>query len=420
MEIIVTPEAGGLAPPPRLFVASSPTCEAAAAPTPGTGPSLWLDMNATTPQGPGAVPAHLPFASSPAAGAAAVMEAMAHFGGSGGSSKCPPLHRSAPVMTPLSLPGSVTEQPQQPRLLGRGGFGAVFAISDRVAQKRIPLTFTDAGDRGAATELAVAQRIVRLWQQHQSSTHPSLSALVRVFGVHVGQTEATIDMELLDAGPLSRYAPITDEACLAGVARQLLLGLQELHTHVGALHRDIKPQNILASRDGAIKLIDFGCAALATEPGDAGALLASDQQGSTIQMAPERLRGEPHGPASDVWSVGVTIAELATGKHPFMSAAAADLAGDGGVTGRFWALASVIKHTASADECAAATDAALTQALANSSDVLRDFVRRAVHADPVRRATIAGLLEHPFVARGESDRSNGGGGSHTVPGPWVA
>uniref|UniRef100_A0A7S1LGX3 mitogen-activated protein kinase kinase n=1 Tax=Neobodo designis TaxID=312471 RepID=A0A7S1LGX3_NEODS len=310
--------------------------------------------------------------------------------------------------------------------LGRGQFGSVFKVSATApvngggatpapppfARKRITLTSGDpAAMRTLRTELIVARRL-----QRSSAPH-----LLRVRNARAGQMDATIDMELLDAGPLSRFAPMRDEACVAAVARELLLGLKALHGEVRALHRDIKLQNILASRAGAVKLVDFGSAAVLPDDAPADApLVAEDQQGTILQMSPERLRGEPHGPASDVWSVGVTIAELATGKHPFMSAAAADLAGDGGVTGRFWALASVIKHTASADECAAATDAALTQALANSSDVLRDFVRRAVHADPVRRATIAGLLEHPFVARGESDRSNGGGGSHTVPGPWVA
>merc|ERR1719197_442743 len=200
--------------------------------------------------------------------------------------------------------------------------------------------------------------------------------------------DTAIDMELLDAGPLSRFAPMRDEACVAAVARELLLGLQALHGEARALHRDIKLQNILASRAGAVKLVDFGSAAVLPDDAPADApLVAEDQQGTILQMSPERLRGEQHGPASDVWSVGVTIAELATGRHPFLPAEKGGLAS----TERFWALAEVIKHMATAEECASATDAAITAAVADCGAELRSFVCAAVRAEASERATVEEL-----------------------------
>jgi serine/threonine protein kinase len=203
-------------------------------------------------------------------------------------------------------------------------------------------------------------------------------------------TSAEITMEFMDAGHAGRLAPAPPPV-LAAVLRQVLLGLQALHAPpLRALHRDLKPENVLLNARGEAKLADFGVAALLGPEQET----ARDQQGTILQMSPERLRGEAHGAAGDVWSLGVTALQLATGRHPFVPAAGAAAS-----TERFWLLAEVIKHTASAEECEAATRAAVAAALGERASAdLRDFVDRCTATDPAARATVAELLAHPFLA----------------------
>ena len=97
------------------------------------------------------------------------------------------------------------------------------------------------------------------------------------------------------------------------VAAQLVLGLGALHS-LGVVHRDVKPTNVLLRHDGYYALTDFG---LSSAPG------ASGKAGTRGFWAPEVVRREPQGPAADFWSLGVTLACAAVGRHPFRPAAAA-------------------------------------------------------------------------------------------------
>jgi serine/threonine protein kinase len=89
------------------------------------------------------------------------------------------------------------------------------------------------------------------------------------------------------------------------------------------LHRDIKPENIMLLNDGIVKILDFGLARLTgparPEPESMGAsgTISGTLSGTLLYMPPEILRGEAATPASDVFSLGVVLYELAAGKHPF-------------------------------------------------------------------------------------------------------
>ncbi|XP_038901954.1 mitogen-activated protein kinase kinase kinase 18-like [Benincasa hispida] len=96
-----------------------------------------------------------------------------------------------------------------------------------------------------------------------------------------------------------------DEARIGIYTRQLLMGLQYIHSK-GLVHCDIKARNILIGRDGVAKLADFGCAKWATSQTD-------PIGGTPLFMAPEVARGEHQGFAADIWSIGCTIIEMATG-----------------------------------------------------------------------------------------------------------
>lgn len=142
----------------------------------------------------------------------------------------------------------------------------------------------------------------------------------------------------LSEQPTVRRMPLP-ERVLAIVAEQVLRGIHDMHQR-GHVHRDIKPQNILVNMLGVVKLSDFGLLeSLPAHNDQIGANRSFGRQmpvssggdestngdddeviglcsGTDKYMSPERQRGEPHGKPSDIWSLGVTLAECALGKYP--------------------------------------------------------------------------------------------------------
>jgi serine/threonine protein kinase len=144
-------------------------------------------------------------------------------------------------------------------------------------------------------------------------------------------------------------------------------GLAYAHRH-GVVHRDVKPGNLLRSRDGMVKLADFGIAK-AAEQSDitkVGSVL-----GTAAYLAPEQARGEPAGPASDLYALGVVAYQLLAGRLPYEAASLTDLARlqDGGPPPRL-------------DEVTTGVSPALAAAVA-----------RALHRDPDQRYADAAEME---------------------------
>ncbi|SCW03385.1 LAFE_0G09252g1_1 [Lachancea fermentati] len=102
------------------------------------------------------------------------------------------------------------------------------------------------------------------------------------------------------------------EKVLGKIAESVLRGLSYLHERK-IIHRDIKPQNILLNEAGQVKLCDFGVS------GEAVNSLATTFTGTSYYMAPERIQGQPYSVTSDVWSLGLTLLEVAQGQFPFNS-----------------------------------------------------------------------------------------------------
>lgn len=117
--------------------------------------------------------------------------------------------------------------------------------------------------------------------------------------------------QIAHAGPLSPQHT-------AALGEQMLDALEAVHA-AGTLHRDVKPANVLLRRDGSAVLTDFGIAAL-----DDGEFLTTtgEMVGSLEFMAPERMTGSQTGPASDLWSLGATLATVCGGHSPFRRAGA--------------------------------------------------------------------------------------------------
>lgn len=127
-----------------------------------------------------------------------------------------------------------------------------------------------------------------------------------------------ISMEFCEGGSLdSIYREVkklggrTGEKVLGKVAEGVLNGLTYLHSH-RIIHRDIKPSNILLTRTGDVKLCDFGVSGEFGTKGDANTFI-----GTSYYMAPERITGQSYTITSDVWSLGVTLLEVAQHRFPF-------------------------------------------------------------------------------------------------------
>jgi len=214
-------------------------------------------------------------------------------------------------------PGSLVLNRYLPvRPLGTGGSGSVWLAreveTDReVALKIVPREGT-AGSR-AEREAAAAARL----------RHPRClraHALARDSGHVYIVYEYVSGRTMREA---MRAGEITDAAALEAAA-QVLEGLAHAHAH-GIVHRDVKPANVLIA-DGkgmSVKLFDFGLALMREEQ---SLTAAGDIPGTLAYISPERLKGEPAGPAADVWAVGVLLWEALAGFHPFWGGTLIDMA----------------------------------------------------------------------------------------------
>jgi serine/threonine-protein kinase len=206
------------------------------------------------------------------------------------------------------------------RVLGRGGMGVVVHAVDLVhgAPCAVKLLMPSALKNPTAVErfLREARATAGLTSEH----------VVRVYDVGTLDTGAPyMAMELLDGADLGdilkrRGAMPAYEA--ASYVIQACRALDEAHA-AGIVHRDLKPQNLFLARrpDGAtiIKVLDFGLAkALVSGPGDTELTVTNTVIGSPAYMSPEQIRSARNVvPRSDIWSLGVVLYQLVTGRLPF-------------------------------------------------------------------------------------------------------
>ncbi|CCH41184.1 MAP kinase kinase MKK1/SSP32 [Wickerhamomyces ciferrii] len=159
------------------------------------------------------------------------------------------------------------------------------------------------------------KQILRELQFNKSCKSPYI---VKYYGMFLKEEIASIciAMEYMGGRSLdSIYKKVRErggrigEKVLGKIAESVLKGLSYLHEH-RIIHRDIKPQNILLDSDGNIKLCDFGVS------GEVVNSLATTFTGTSYYMAPERIQGHPYSVTSDIWSLGLTLLEVAMGKFP--------------------------------------------------------------------------------------------------------
>ncbi|MGE3278126.1 MAG: serine/threonine-protein kinase [Vicinamibacterales bacterium] len=200
--------------------------------------------------------------------------------------------------------------------LGIGGMGVVYEAEDGrtgrpVALKFLPPDLTHDAD--ALRRLRREARVVA------SLNHPRICS---IHAVHDEPGRECLVMERVDGVNLRVWAS-RNPVSVASVRRigwQIADALSAAHA-AGVVHRDIKPANVMVAADGSLKLLDFGLARPFVEPGStdvaAGSTLPGRPRGTASYMAPERILQSPPDPRSDLFSLGVLMYELTTGRLPF-------------------------------------------------------------------------------------------------------
>ena len=198
------------------------------------------------------------------------------------------------------------------RLLGKGGMGAVYEAEELASGRRVALKVLGHSLDSADTR----KRFIREGRLAASINHPNS---VYVYGTEEIEGAPVITMELVPGGTLHERVkeggamPVAEAV---DAILQIIAGLEAAHA-VGILHRDIKPSNCFIEPSGTVKIGDFGLSISTLSRGDSALTLAGSILGTPEFSSPEQLRGEELNVRSDIYSVGMTLYYLLTGKTAF-------------------------------------------------------------------------------------------------------
>ncbi|MEV5510859.1 serine/threonine-protein kinase [Streptomyces orinoci] len=203
--------------------------------------------------------------------------------------------------------------------IGRGGMGVVARAVDELLNREVAVKVLRAFTDTSAPELADLR--VRMRREAQAAARIRHSGVVTVHDVTEEQGLPVIVMELVDGPSLDDV--LTEHGTLkprqaAAIGAKLMDALDAAH-RAGVLHRDVKPGNVLLERGGRVVLTDFGIASMDAPGDDAMAKLTRSGQlvGSLDYLPPERAQGREPGPASDIWSLGMTLYAAVEGTSAF-------------------------------------------------------------------------------------------------------
>nr|XP_023905736.1 LOW QUALITY PROTEIN: mitogen-activated protein kinase kinase kinase ANP1-like [Quercus suber] len=289
--------------------------------------------------------------------------------------------RKSRVFSKLSSPPPPPPPPpirwRKGELIGCGAFGRVYMgmnldSGELLAVKQVLIAENSASKEKAQAHIRELEEEVKLLK---NLSHPNI---VRYLGTVREEETLNILLEFVPGGSISsllgKFGSFP-EAVIRTYTKQLLLGLEYLHRN-GIMHRDIKGANILVDNKGCIKLADFGASKQVVELATVSG--AKSMKGTPYWMAPEVILQTGHSFSADIWSVGCTVIEMATGKPPWSQ---------------------------QYQEVAALFYIGTTKSHPPIPELLsveaKDFLLKCLQKEPNLRPAASELLQHPFVTGGQ-------------------
>lgn len=201
--------------------------------------------------------------------------------------------------------------------IGRGGMAVVYRIMDHTLQKQAALKMIKGS---LQQDEGYLKRFIREAQAAAKLSHPNI---VDVYDVDQDRGHWFIVMELIDGVTLKQYIQnkgrLSSTECMS-ISMQAADALYTAHK-AGIIHRDIKPDNIIITRNGNVKISDFGIARMQSSD-----TMTVDACGSVYYSSPEQVRGGYSDQRTDIYSLGVTMYEMCTGKLPFVGNSVVEIA----------------------------------------------------------------------------------------------